>query len=143
MTKNWYLKTERSTSFLEYYFVFCPRYRRKIFEQKEVAARFKTVLQDVCHELGISLFGVWFGQDQVAIHVKSIPRHSPLTIVSQIKRTTSRILRREFEHLSHQPSLWTRSFFVSNAGLLSDDEIKKYVDEQVRQRSFVAVEALN
>jgi putative transposase len=134
MKKNWYVKTEHSVSFLDYYFVFCPRYRRKIFAQKNVRDRFKVILQDVCHELGISISGLWFEKDYVAIHIKSIPKHSPLKIISRIKYVSSGALRKEFDNLNHLPSLWTRSFFVSNAETVSDNAIKKYIDEQKRQR---------
>jgi putative transposase len=130
MKKSWYVKQERSISFLEYYFVFCPRYKRKLFSKKNVRDRFKVILQDVCHELGISLLWLRIKNDSVAMRVLSIPELSPRKIAARIKRVSSRMLRDEFEHLQHLSSLWTLSFFVSSAPEVSDDEIKKYIDEQ-------------
>ncbi len=47
-----------------------------------------------------------------------------------IKGGTSKIIRDEFPELARIPSLWTRSYFVSTAGMVSKDTIKKYVESQ-------------
>jgi putative transposase len=47
-----------------------------------------------------------------------------------IKGYTSKILRDEFELLRKMSSLWTRSYFVSTAGNVCSDTIKKYVENQ-------------
>ncbi|MCH0373749.1 IS200/IS605 family transposase, partial [Enterococcus faecium] len=51
-------------------------------------------------------------------------------IMKIIKGKTSRIIRQEFEHLSKMPSVWTRSYFVSTAGNVSSEIIKRYVENQ-------------
>ncbi|MDE1861183.1 MAG: transposase, partial [Candidatus Micrarchaeota archaeon] len=44
---------------------------------------------------------------------------------------TSHQLREEFVDLRLKlPTLWTRSYFVSTHGHISDTLIKKYIDEQ-------------
>ncbi|MBU3102496.1 transposase, partial [Clostridium sp. DSM 17811] len=43
---------------------------------------------------------------------------------------TSKVLRAEFQELNKMPSLWTRSYFVSTAGNVSSETVKKYVDNQ-------------
>lgn len=50
--------------------------------------------------------------------------------MAKIKGVSSRKIRQEIKELKHMPSLWTRSFFVSTAGNVSSDTIKKYIDEQ-------------
>ncbi|MCH0350442.1 IS200/IS605 family transposase, partial [Enterococcus faecium] len=55
---------------------------------------------------------------------------SPSKIMKIIKGKTSRIIRQEFEHLSKMPSVWTRSYFVSTAGNVSSEIIKRYVENQ-------------
>jgi putative transposase len=56
-----------------------------------------------------------------------VPAHK---IVKYFKGKTSRILREEFPELLRLPSLWTRSYFVSTAGNVSTETIKKYIEEQ-------------
>ncbi len=50
--------------------------------------------------------------------------------MNKVKGGTSRILRDEFSHLHQMPSLWTRSYFVSTAGNVSSQTIKRHVERQ-------------
>lgn len=50
--------------------------------------------------------------------------------MQKIKGLTSKELRKEFKQLSKMRSLWTRNYFVSTAGNVSSETIKKYVEEQ-------------
>ena len=54
----------------------------------------------------------------------------PSGIMKQIIGYTSRILREEFVELSKMPGLWTRSYFVSTAGNVCSETIKKYAESQ-------------
>jgi putative transposase len=52
-------------------------------------------------------------------------------IIGAIKGNTSRLMRQEFPELrSKLPTLWTRSYFVSTHGHISDAMIQKYIEEQ-------------
>jgi len=51
-------------------------------------------------------------------------------IVFRLKGYTSRILRKEFEHLRRMPSMWTTSYFASTAGAVSEQAIAKYINSQ-------------
>jgi putative transposase len=125
-----YRRTKTTVSLINYHFVFCPRYRRKIFLNQEVEQRFKEIVREVCDEQEIEILAMECDQDHTHLFLNALPQISPSQIMAKIKGRTSRVLRQEFSHLSHMPSLWTRSFFVSTAGNVSSDTIKKYVDEQ-------------
>ncbi len=43
---------------------------------------------------------------------------------------SARYLRKEFPELMKLPSMWTRSYFVSTAGQVSIETIKKYIESQ-------------
>lgn len=68
--------------------------------------------------------------DHVHIFLNALPTDSPADIMAKIKGTTSRHLRQQFKHLSHLPSLWTRSYFVSTADNVSSETVKRYVEGQ-------------
>ena len=131
--KNEYIKTKTTVSLINYHFVFCPRYRRKIFLRRDVENRFKELAAEVCSILNIEILAIECDKDHVHMFVKSIPTLSPSEIMAKVKGRTSRFLRREFEFLSHQVSLWTRSFFVSTAGSVSSSTIKKYIAAQKKK----------
>ena len=128
--KNEYRHTNTTVSLINYHFVFCPRYRRKIFLIPKVEERFKELIDEKCKELNIKIIAIECDKDHVHIFLNCIPTQSPADIMQYIKGYTSKILRKEFEQLAKMPSLWTRSFFVSTAGNVCSDTIKKYVENQ-------------
>ena len=128
--KNEYRHTNTTVSLINYHFVFCPRYRRKVFLIPKVEERFKKLIDEKCKELNIKIIAIECDKDHVHIFLNCIPTQSPADIMQYIKGYTSKILRKEFEQLAKMPSLWTRSFFVSTAGNVCSDTIKKYVENQ-------------
>lgn len=127
---NEYRRTNTTVSLLNYHFVFCPRYRRKIFLKLEVEQRFKELVHEVCAELNIVIVAMECDKDHTHMFLNALPTLSPADIMAKIKGVTSKKLREEFPHLLHLPSLWTRSYFVSTAGNVSSETIKRYVEQQ-------------
>ena len=125
-----YRRAQTTVSLINYHFIFCPRYRRKIFLDQKVEQRFKEIVQEVCKEQQIKILAIECDKDHVHMFLNTLPQISPSQIMAKIKGVSSKILRQEFKHLKHMPSLWTRSFFVSTAGNVSSDTIKKYIEEQ-------------
>lgn len=127
---NEYRRTNTTVSLINYHFVFCPRYRRKIFLRTDVEERFKQLVGEICEDLEIVVVALECDKDHTHIFLNSPPTLSPSNIMAKIKGVTSKKLREEFPHLRHLPSLWTRSFFVSTAGNVSSETIKRYVEQQ-------------
>ena len=128
--KNVYKHTKTTVSLINYHFVFCPRYRRKIFNIEGVEERFKELTISECKRVGIEILALECHVDHVHIFVSVLPTMGIPSIMQQIKGATSHRLREEFPQLKAMPSLWTRSYFVSTAGNVSSETIKWYVDTQ-------------
>ena len=128
--ENNYRHTETTVSLINYHFVFCPRYRRKIFLIPKVEDRFKYLVKYICKEMDIEIIAIECDKDHTHMFLNCLPTLSPADIMQKIKGVTSRVLRDEFEELKKMPSLWTRSYFVSTAGNVSSETIKKYVENQ-------------
>ncbi|HDR8072503.1 TPA: IS200/IS605 family transposase [Bacillus cereus] len=127
---NEYRRTKTTVPLVNYNFVFCPRYRRKIFLRKDVEGRFKELVQEICDELEIVIVALECDNDHTRMFLNTLPEFSPADIIAKIKGLTSKKLREEFPHLKHLPSLWTRNYFVSTAGNVSSETIKRYVEQQ-------------
>ena len=130
---NEYIKTKTTSSLINYHFVFCPRYRRKIFLDSSVEKRFKELVYEACKEIGVKVLAIDCDKDHTHMFLRSLPQLSPSEIMGKIKGRTSRYLRLEFEFLSRQVSLWTRSFFVSTAGKVSSSTIRNYIESQKKR----------
>ncbi|QOS98038.1 IS200/IS605 family transposase [Brevibacterium sp. JNUCC-42] len=127
-----YRRTTTTVSLINYHFVFCPRYRRKVLV-KQVEIRFKELLAEICHQNSWLIVEMEVMPDHVHLFLNCLPTDSPSDVMAKVKGVTSRIVRQEFKHLAHLPSLWTRSFFVSTAGNVSSETVKRYVEEQKKR----------
>ena len=125
-----YLQSKISVHFMNYHFVWCPKYRRKVITGN-IEKRLKQLLEEKTTELDCKIIALETMPDHVHIFVQAPPTVAPNRLVAAMKGYTSRVLRQEFTELtSRLPTLWTRSYFVSTHGHVSADAIKKYVEEQ-------------
>ena len=131
--ENKYRHTNTTVFLINYHFVFCPRYRRRIFLIPGVETRFKELVKMRCKELKIDIIAIECDKDHSHMFLSCLPTQSPSDVMQQIKGYTSKILREEFVQLSKMPSLWTRSYFVSTAGNVCNETIKQYVENQKKR----------
>lgn len=113
-----------------YHLIWCPKYRRNVLVGK-IAERLKKLLLKKAEDIETEIVEIEIMPDHVHLFVKSDPRNSPHFIVQQFKGYTSRVLREEFPSLkSRLPSLWTRSYYCESVGHISEEAIKKYIEDQ-------------
>jgi len=129
MKKRW--KKSRSATYnIAYHLIWCPKYRRKVLING-VEDRLKELLYEKAKELDVVIEEMEIMPEHVHLFVKCEPNDSPQWLVSQFKGYTSRILRQEFKELrSRLPTLWTRSYYCESIGHISEDAIRKYIEEQ-------------
>lgn len=128
--ENIYKRTATTVSLINYHIVFCPRYRRKIFDIPGVEERFKVITREECARNDIEILAMECHHDHVHMFVSVYPQLGIPDMMHCIKGPTSVVLRREFPELSKMPSLWTRSYFISTAGNVSSETIRWYVETQ-------------
>lgn len=125
-----YLKSETSVHFMNYHFVWCPKYRKKVLDGA-IESRLKELLQEKAKEMNCDILALEIMPDHVHIFIRAAPTLAPNTIVGSLKGYSSRSLRQEFPELkSRLPTLWSRSYFVSTHEHVSSETIQKYIEEQ-------------
>jgi putative transposase len=96
-----------------------------------VAERLKVLLTEKAAEMGATLHAMEVMPDHVHLFVESDPMRAPANIAAQFKGYTSRVLRQEFASLrSRLPTLWSRSYFASTVGYVSEATVKRYIETQ-------------
>jgi len=129
VTQRW-TKSKTSVHNVAYHLIWCPKYRRAVLIGK-VEQRLKQLLKQKAKENDWKIETMEIMPDHVHIFVKANPVASPHFIIQQFKGYSSNILRKEFPHLkSKLPTLWTRSYYCESVGHISEDTIKKYIEEQ-------------
>ena len=128
---NTFRISENTVSHIKYNFVFCPRYRRKIFNEPGIKERFRAIAKDVLSENLIVLYNLDFGADYVELSVDALPDKSPADVMRIIKKSTGQILK-EFPSLEKVPNLWTRNYLVSTENI-SEESLIRFLAEQRKE----------
>ncbi len=112
MKRN-YRRTKTAVSMINYHFVFCPRYRRKLFLVDGFEARFKELVTQICEQNDIVILAMECHIDHCHLFVNAPPTLSAAEIMKIIKGTTGRILKQEF-FPDTVMQMWTRSYFCKH-----------------------------
>jgi putative transposase len=112
-----------------YHIIWCPKRRRKVLVGP-VRDRLERLVQAVVDEHGWQIIQLAIQPDHVHLCIRSNPYTVPSDIPRLIKGRSSHDLREEFPDLRKLPSLWTRSFFLSTAGDVSQEVIRRYIERQ-------------
>ena len=125
-----YRRTKTTVSMVNFHFVFCPRYRRKIFLIDGVEPRFKELVHQICEQNDMKILALECHIDHVHLFINVPPDVSAADVMRIVKSNTARVLLSEFPTQFRSPTLWTRSYFVSTAGEVSNETIRRYVETQ-------------
>jgi putative transposase len=124
-----YRRDEHRVHLIIYHLIWCPRRRRPVLVGP-VAARCRELIPAKCEERGWEVLALAIQPDHIHLFVRVWPSDSAAEVVKECKGITSFHLRREFSHLLKLPSMWTRSYFASTAGHVSQQTIQHYIAAQ-------------
>jgi putative transposase len=126
-----YRREEHRVHLIIYHVIWCPRRRRPVLVGP-VAARCRELIEGKCDEQGWEILALAIQPDHIHLFVRVTPSDSAAKVVKECKAITSFHLRQEFPQLLKMPSMWTRSYFSSTAGNVSQQTIQRYIDAQSR-----------
>lgn len=113
---------------LNYHFVFIPKRRKKVLVGG-IATRLREIFLALSIEKGWDILALEVAPDHVHLFVGVKPMDTPALIIKAFKGRSSHNLRTEFPELKKLPSLWTSSYFVSTAGNISSEVVRKYIED--------------
>lgn len=124
-------KITSSMAKIHLHFVFCPRYRRKVFSAIDgFEARFIELARQICEQKRYEILDLECGEDYVHIYLGIGPDDRPSDAVRDVKLYTSRTLLQEYSDVIKTNSLWTMDFMVSSDKVLTDAAIQRFVATQ-------------
>jgi putative transposase len=130
--KQTYRHKHTSVSLVNYHFIWCPRYRRKIL-RGEVDERLRELIRQISEGLELEVIALEIMPDHLHLFVNAPPTLSPHNIVARLKGVTSHHMRREFPEIARMSSMWTRSYFISTAGNVSSETVQRYIESQKKR----------
>jgi putative transposase len=114
---------------VNFHLVWCPKRRHPVLIN-EVKKRLEDIIKQVANDKKVEILALEIMPDHLHLFVSCSPQMIIHKLVKAFKGRSSNILRKEFKSLCKLPSLWTNSYFVSTAGNVSSETIRKYIEEQ-------------
>src|ERR1700680_980094 len=124
-----YRHFKTSVCLINYHFVWIPKRTKRILVGS-LERDLRELLGEIAEELQCVVLALEIMPDHVHLFLNCPPVLAPDQIMFRLKGSSSRVLRERYPELMRLPSLWTRSYFCSTAGNVSNAAIERYIAEQ-------------
>lgn len=117
---------------IEYHIVWCVKYRHKVLAG-EIAEFLKEVLTETAILYKFKVESLEVVEDHVHVLVSATPQHTIPNIVKMLKGIAARKLFLKFPQLKKKlwgGHLWNPSYFVSTKSENTEEQVKKYIENQ-------------
>ena len=130
---------------INYHIIWIPKYRKPVLMDK-VKEVLKAIIEGQCQEMSISNLALKIMPDHLHLFVVCKPTVTPFKIIHKLKGNTSIQLRRCFPELKYLgynqhfgkgfDNLWARGYYCGSAGHVSQEQVKRYIQEQMGKDVF-------
>ena len=105
----------------------------------------RQIIEGQCREMDCEKLALEVMPDHIHLFIGAKPTHRPCDIIHKLKGNTSIQLRRCFPHLHYLgykyqfkrfKNLWARGYYVGSAGHVSQEQVKRYIQEQEGKSVF-------
>lgn len=129
-----YISKNHSKFLIKYHIILVCKYRKQLlvgaFEYD-----MKKIMRHISEMSDFDIEVMETDKDHLHMMVRSEPKLSPLQIVRRLKQmSTSAVWKKYRDFLRHnfykEHTFWTDGYFVSSIGNVSQETIKKYIENQ-------------
>jgi putative transposase len=134
MTAYKFDKNAHSVFALQYHFVQCIKYRRKVLDFPEIIDELKQRTVRIAESYGMEIISIETNLDHVHILFKAKPQSELLKFINNWKSATSKALRNKFadkiKNKLWKDVFWSGSYCLISTGQTTLEQVKKYIESQ-------------
>jgi len=112
--------------------VWCPKYRKKIFDREEIRERAEQLIREIAEEYGFEIVEMEVAVEHIHILLSFPPKRSIGEVVRIIESNSARGLFREFPSLKRRlwsGELWEDGYFVRTIGdRMTREVVQQYIE---------------
>jgi putative transposase len=115
-----------------YHLVWCPKYRKEIFEQEEIRERAEQLIREICEDYKIKIEEMEVAINHIHLLVSFPPKYSIGEVVGIIKSKSARGLFRQFPRIKKRlwsGELWEDGYFARTVG---DRMTRQIIDKYIK-----------
>ena len=126
-------KGSHSVYSLNYHFVQCIKYRKKVLNNEKIIDTLKTQINNISETFEVNVVSIEPDKDHFHMLFKCKPTLEIPKYINTIKSITSREIQRNYPEIKTQlwkGVFWSPSYFLATSGQVTLDVLKSYVDNQ-------------
>lgn len=127
-----YNKGSHSVYDIKYNIIWVTKYRYKVIDKK-IGMRLRELIRQGCESRNMTIIKGNVGKDHVHLLLSCPTTIAPSKIVQYLKGRSSRLIQDEFPELKKRywgQHLWARGYFCSTVGSVTEETIKRYIENQ-------------
>ncbi|ADR19968.1 IS200/IS605 family transposase [Calditerrivibrio nitroreducens] len=120
---------------VNYHIVWSTKYRKKVLTGN-IEQRLRVLMNEITKDKGFEIKSMKIMPDHIHVFVTAHPKYSPSYIYKMLKGISGRKLFIEFPDLKKQSwrgHLWNPSTYIETIGHISEETIKKYIEDQKKK----------
>ena len=117
---------------LKYHLVWTTKYKKPVLAGK-LGVRTRNLIREICDSLSVQIIRGHVSKDHIHIFISMPPQISISKMAQYLKGKTSRKLLMEYPELNKKfwgKHFWSRGYFATTSGAITDETIMKYIEEQ-------------
>ena len=118
---------------VQYHIIWCPKFRYNVLEEN-IETDLKEVLYEIAKQYEYEILEMEVMPDHIHLFLGTKPTVSPTDVVRTLKSISAVKLFRRNPDLkkfySKCGSLWSKGYFVSTVGKISEETVRRYIQEQ-------------
>lgn len=118
---------------LQYHIIWCPKFRFPVL-QHDIETALKKVLYQISDTYQYEIKELEIMPDHIHLFISTKPTVAPSDVVRTLKSISAIELFKLFPDLkkfyARCGSLWSKGYFASTVGKISEETVKRYIQEQ-------------
>ncbi len=126
-----YKENGKSIYSCQYVISFCTKYKRKIFEEKDIEV-LKTSFNSTAKKYGFKIHQMKLSPNVVVLTVELNDQSFGIeeAVIKLKKDSKDLLIKNDSSFKSRIPSIWTRETFISTIGTVQEKELNHFFDIQ-------------
>ena len=133
MSEEQYHSASHCKYLTQYHIIWCPKFRFSILQSGAYDA-LKNILADICKHYGYEIKALEVMPDHIHMFVDCPQTVAPGDIARTLKSISAIEMLKAYPELKQFYArcgvLWSRGYFISTVGHISETAVKKYIEEQ-------------
>ncbi|MDF0728066.1 IS200/IS605 family transposase [Cytobacillus sp. S13-E01] len=118
---------------IQYHIIWCPKFRFNVLNGN-VESELKQILRIISTQYEFEIKEIEIMPDHIHLFILTKPIIAPTDVVRILKSISARELFKNFpklkEFYNRSGSLWSKGYFASTVGKVSEETVKRYIQEK-------------